>query len=100
MLTTHELRVLYLLRKHGGSARLSEFTHGMQRVKAADRTTALVNCEALELISSAKRSHPPGVRGRGGHLYWLTQAGKEYVKELIERGDISDPNQGACHGSG
>lgn len=91
MLTTHELRVLYLLRKYGRPAKLMELSHGMARFSAEQRKQALANCEDLELISSAKTPAPKGPGGSGGMVYWLTKEGKKYVHFMIDSGGMADP---------
>lgn len=88
MLTKHEMRVLYILKKHGGRARHSQISQAMHRVDAKDRDAALSNCETLELISSAKT---PAVKSRGGLVYWLTSEGKDYVQGAIDSNDMIDP---------
>ncbi len=88
MLTKHEQRVLYILRKHGGRAQHSQISMAMSRVDARDRERALSSCETLELISSAKT---PATRGRGGMVYWLTDEGIDYVQGCIDAGDMIDP---------
>lgn len=92
-MTKTELRALYLLRKHGGTAKLMQLSQAMARIARPDRERALANLEALELISSAKR--PPatgkGAGGTGGLVYWLTDAGNEAVDYLIEQGELRDP---------
>ena len=76
MLTTkHEMRVLYVLRKHGGRAQHSQISQAMHRVDAKDRDTALSNCETLKLSSSAKT---PANKSRGDLVYWLTAARLAY----------------------
>ncbi len=95
MLTTNELRVLYLLRKHSGRAKRSTLSQAMHRVPAGERWLAFSSCEDLELISSAKtppiRGREKGNGGRGGLVYWLTKAGESHVDELIEKGQLLDP---------
>ena len=89
MLTTkHEMRVLYVLRKHGGRAQHSQISQAMHRVDAKDRDTALSNCETLKLISSAKT---PANKSRGGLVYWLTSEGIDYVQGAIDSNDMIDP---------
>ena len=91
MLTTHELRVLYVLRKHGRPAKRSEITQAMHRFTAAQRQRALDSCENLELISSAKTPPVKGKGGPGGLVYWLTDAGKKYVQDMIDGKQMADP---------
>lgn len=88
MLTKNEMRVVYLLRKHGGSALGSRIAQQMSRVPIRERERALANCENLRLISSAKT---PATRGRSGTKYWLTEDGKDYVQGLIDSGELTDP---------
>lgn len=92
-MTAHELRALYLLRKAGGTAKLRNLTQQMARIPRTDRERALTNLEALEFISSAKQPPPKGrgTGGRGGLVYWLTDAGNEAVDYLIEQGELKDP---------
>ena len=92
MLTKHELRVLYILKKHGGQARLSTISMAMTRVDIKDRELAIGSCESLELISSAKMPANKGRGGRrGGLVYWLTSEGKDYVQGAIDSNDMIDP---------
>ena len=92
MLTTAELRVLYVLRKHGDQAKLSQISMTMgDQFDQADRQMALANLEGLELISSAKTPPPKGTGGRGALVYWLIDAGKEYVQNMIDAGEMTDP---------
>lgn len=88
-----ELRVLYLLRKHGGRAKKQQLSQAMARIDATDRERALAAVESLELVSSAKV--PPktgrGAGGPGGLVIWLTQAGNEVVDDLIASGKLRDP---------
>ena len=92
MLTKHELRVLYILKKHGGQARLSTISMAMTRVDIKDRERAIGSCESLELISSAKMPANKGRGGRrGGLVYWLTSEGKDYVQGAIDSNDMIDP---------
>ena len=91
MLTRHELRVLYLLRKQGGRAKHSEISQAMSRAGAHNRSQALSNLEQLELISSAKTPTPRGHGGTGGLVYWLTCAGSRHVQDLIETFVMQDP---------
>ena len=88
MLTKHEQRVLYILRKHGGQAQQSIISAAMTRVDAKERERALKSCESLDLISSAKT---PATKGRGGTVYWLTSEGIDYVQGSIDAGDMIDP---------
>lgn len=88
MLTKHERRVLYILRKHGGTAKHSQISQAMARAKAEERQQALNSCETLDLISSAKRD----TDGRPGLVYWLTDAGADYVQGLIDTQDMMDPD--------
>lgn len=93
MLTTLERRVLYLLRKYGGSTKHSQISQAMSRVSAGDRMQALASLEQLDLISSAKTPPPKGQGkgGTGGLVYWLTSEGGVYVQGLIESGEMQDP---------
>lgn len=105
MLTTHETRVLYILRKLGNRAKHSQISQAMHRVKAPDRQQALATCEALELISSARvppTKGQPSSRGGGpgGLVYWLTQAGADYVQDLIDSGAMRDPDKEPRAGKG
>ena len=93
MLTTTESRVLYLLRKHDGRAKLQTISEAMHRFKAVDRRQALARLESLELINSAKTPNPKGHGGQGGLVYWLTLQGVDYVNELIESGAMRDPRK-------
>ncbi len=88
MLTKHERRVLYILRKHGGTAKHSQISQAMARTKSPDRQRALNNCETLDLISSAKRD----TDGRPGLIYWLTDAGADLVQGLIDAQDMMNPD--------
>lgn len=94
-MTRHEKRVLYLLRKHGGG--LGTIGHAllvtrMSRVKAVQREQAFAALEDLELISSAKTPSVAGRGGRPGRVYWLTEAGRHHVEDLIARGELKDPS--------
>ena len=100
MLTTYELRVLYLLRKHGGRAKLSTLSQAMHRFDPADRRRALANLEDLELISSAKTPPVKGKGGPGGLVYWLTSEGGEYVQGMIDRAELPDPDKEPRAGKG
>ena len=92
MPTTHELRALYVLKKLDNRAKHSQLSHSMHRVSAQDRNRALANLELLELISSAKTPAPQGYKGGpSGLVYWLTDAGKEYVQDMIDSGEMPDP---------
>lgn len=93
MLSKHEMRVLYLLRKYGGRAKHSQISQAMSRVRAENRSLALASLEQLELILSAKTPPPKGLGkgGTGGLVYWLTIEGRDYVKGLIEHGTLQDP---------
>ena len=93
MLTKHEMRVLYILQKHGGQARLSTISMAMTRVDIKDRELAIGSCETLELISSAKTPASRGRRGgsRGSVVYWLTSEGLDYVQSAIDSNDMIDP---------
>lgn len=88
MLTKQEMRVLYVLRKHGGRAKHSQISQAMSRVNPELRQAALSNCETLKLISSAKT---PAVKSRGGLVYWLTSEGIDYVQGAIDSADMIDP---------
>lgn len=90
-MTKLEKRVLYLLAKAGGQAKRQTLSQAMSRHPAADRERALANVEALELVSSAKQPTPKGGRGPGGLVYWLTEAGKSTVEDLVARGELDDP---------
>ena len=99
MLTAHERRVLYLLRKLGGNAKRSELTQQMHRLSATERDQAFANCEELGLILSAKTPTPRGsTGGQGGTRYWLTEYGTDCVATLIERGEMADPNKKTGNG--
>lgn len=100
MLTKHELRVLYLLRKHGGRAQHSVLSQAMSRTKSADRQRALADCEGLALISSAKVPTKSSDGGRPGLVYWLTSEGIDYVQGLIDGGDMIDPHKEPRAGKG
>ena len=91
MLTTYELRVLYLLRKHGGRAKHSTLSQAMHRLAPMTRQQALISLENLKLISSAKTPPVKGKGGPGGLVYWLTPEGAEYVQDMIDRGELLDP---------
>ena len=92
MLTKHEMRVLYTLKKYGGHARHSQISQAMHRVDAKDRDAALSYCETMELISSAKTPVCKGRGGsRGGLVYWLTAEGIDYVQGAIDSNDMIDP---------
>ena len=93
MLTTYELRVLYLLRKHGGRAKHSQISQAMHRFDPDDRKAALSNLETLELISSAKTPPVKGKGGPGGLVYWLTSEGIEHVQGMINAGELPDPDK-------
>ncbi len=88
MLPKYEMRVLYILKKHGGRAQHSQISQAMHRVEAKLRNIALSNCETLKLISSAKT---PAIKSRGGLVYWLTSEGKDYVQGAIDSNDMIDP---------
>ncbi len=92
-MTTHELRVLYLLRKAGGRAKHSHISQAMSRLTAPSRIQALANLEQLELISSAKTPPPKGQGkgGTGGTVYWLTNVGADFVQDMIDSGGLADP---------
>ena len=90
-MTTHELRVLYLLRKYGGGAKHSEISQAMSRLTALSRLQALANLERLELITSTKTPPPTGHGGTGGLVYWLTTEGASYVQMMIDIGELQDP---------
>ncbi len=100
MLTTHELRVLYLLRKHGGTAKHSEISQAMHRFSPEDRNRALKNLEQLELVSSAKTPPVRGKGGPGGLVYWLTDAGKTCVQDMIDNRELPDPDKEPRAGKG
>jgi hypothetical protein len=94
MLTTHELRVLYILRKQDQPpqpTKRSVLTQAMHRFSAEQRDRALVNCEELKLISSSKTPIPTGEGGRPGMVYWLTDEGKKYVQFMIDNKSMPDP---------
>ena len=100
MLTTHELRVLYLLRKHGARAKRMQLTQAMHRVGAGNIENALRSLETLELISSAKTPPVKGKGGTGGLVYWLTYAGAMYVQDLIDNKELADPDDEPRAGKG
>lgn len=89
-LTRFELRVLYLLHKHDGSAKHSVVSQGMSRVPALNRESALSSLEALELINSAS-TPPSAAGGAGAKVYWLTDVGKQVVRDLMDSGELKDP---------
>lgn len=89
-MTRYELRVLYLLHKHGGRVRHSVISQSMSRITAVERERALAAVEDFGLISSA--GTPPTKKGgRGGRVYWLTALGKQTVEDMIARGELTDP---------
>lgn len=97
MLTTLELRVLYLLRKHDGRAKLTQLSMALHRFAKDDRDRSLANLETLDLISSARTPAPKKHRGgRGGLVYWLTSEGETCVQGLIDETKIPDPKQQAA----
>ncbi len=87
-MTKHELRILYLLAKGGGSAKRRPIVQAMSRATVDDIDRALDSLEALELVSSGPTK---GRRGPGGMLYWLTAAGEDKVADLVRQGTIADP---------
>ena len=90
-MTTVELRVLYLLQKHDGRAKLWQLSQAMARVKKANRERALADLEELGLLSSAAMPLRKGKGGTGGLVFWLTDAGRLAVADMIERGELQDP---------
>ncbi len=92
-MTTHELRVLYLLRKAGGRAKHSHISQAMSRTTAASRIQTLSDLEKMDLISSARTPAPKGQGkgGTGGMVYWLTERGTEHVCDMIRSGQLNDP---------
>ena len=93
-MTKHELRILYLLRKHGGQLKHTQLVNAMQRVTELDRYRALAALEdPLGLISSARRPQPANAGGVAGLVYWLTDVGNYAVGELIRTGDLKDPKK-------
>lgn len=90
MLTNHERRVLYVLRKNNGGAKAMTISQAMARTPRETREAALRTLEEMGLISSAKT--PPQGRGRGALVYWLTKQGKTFVQEQIDEGKMKDPD--------
>jgi DNA-binding HxlR family transcriptional regulator len=85
-LTKTELRILYLLNKNAGQLRHSKLQQAMSRVPPPDRETALRMLEEMQLVSSGKSPS----KTRPALLYWLTQAGKDQVQELITAGELGE----------
>lgn len=90
-MTRHELRILYLLKKHGGRCRHSQISQAMSRVKIRERDAALARVEEFGLVSSAMTPPAANVGGRGALVYWLTPEGRSTVEHLIETGELKDP---------
>jgi len=88
-MTRAELRVLYLLTKHGGRRKHFELSQAMARLPRKDRERALASLEDMELISSARTPAPKGKGGTGGLVYWITDQGRPAVDELVERGELA-----------
>lgn len=86
-MTKIELRLLYLLNKHGGQARNSTLQQATARVTADERKAALRSLEDLGLVSSG----PAPSKTRPAMAFWLTQAGKDYVQDAVARGELGSP---------
>lgn len=96
MLSTLEQRVLYLLHKRDGRAKLTQLSEALHRFSKQERHQSLVNLETMGLISSGKTPPTLVTGGRGGLVYWLTSEGAKYVEDQIDTGKLPGPKQQAA----
>lgn len=85
-MTKTELRLLYLLNKNGAQCRHSQLQQATSRISKEDREAALRMLEEMGLVSSGKSPS----KTRPALIYWLTQAGKDHVQELITEGKLGE----------
>jgi DNA-binding HxlR family transcriptional regulator len=85
-MTKTELRILYLLNKNAGQLRHSKLQQATSRIPTPDREAAVRMLEELGLVSSGKSPS----KTRPALLYWLTQAGKDQVQDLITSGELGE----------
>lgn len=92
MLTKLETRILYLIAKEGGQIQHYKISQATSRRPARDRDRALQALELHhELIKSAQTPSKRRPGGAPGLAYWLTPAGIEVARELVDRGAMKDP---------
>lgn len=92
-MTKTELRILYLMRKHGDSIQRNQISSQMYATPRAERETGLQILMVKDLVHQGTMPRTNKNQPTERVYYWLTETGKALVDDLIARGELKDPSK-------